>query len=140
MVIPFLNMLVALASITVLLLTVDPARAEDACEVPEVGSWWNEHARNKQVRRVEVESVCENERPVIRMRVFTRCAPRDCKWGWQPAYRTRSGRLAARFPGFFGARSIEVIFMGKRIEVLVTINPHDPRQTDDFHSAILTRR
>jgi len=115
------------------------AQAQDTCRIPEAGVWINDMAEFKQIRRIEIESFCEGERTAVRMRAFTRCSPRDCKWGWQPAYRTAGGRLIARFPGFFGAREIQVIFMGRRIEALVTIDPHDPTEPDAYHAAILAR-
>lgn len=118
-------------------------QAEHVCRIPEAGVWINDMAEVRQIRRIEIESFCEGEgenvRAAVRMRAFTRCSPRDCKWGWQPAYRTAGGRLIARFPGFFGAREIQVIFMGRRIEALVTIDPHDPTEPDSYHAAILAR-
>ncbi|WP_051241766.1 hypothetical protein [Stappia stellulata] len=115
------------------------AHAQDPCRVAEAGHWVNPSARTQQIKRIEVESHCENGQLVARMRAFTKCSPRDCKWGWTDAYRTSNGRLFARFPGFFGAREIQVILMGNRIEALVTIDPHDPREPDAFHAAILSR-
>ncbi len=118
---------------------VAEARAKDRCRIPEVGHWYNSAAQIQQIRRIEIESHCSGGLIVSRMRAFTRCAPRDCKWGWTQAIRLTNGRLIARFPGFFGAREIEIISMGSRIEALVKIDSHDPKVADSFHAAILTR-
>jgi hypothetical protein len=115
------------------------ARAQDPCRIAETGHWVNPSARTQQIRRIEIESHCEGGRVVARMRAFTKCSPRDCKWGWTEVYRTSNGRLFARFAGFFGSREIQVIPMGNRIEALVTIDPHDPKEPDSFHAAILSR-
>ncbi|SDU47129.1 hypothetical protein [Stappia sp. ES.058] len=115
------------------------ARAQDPCRIPETGHWINPSARTQQIRRIEIESDCKSGQLVARMRAFTKCAPRDCKWGWTEVYRTSNGRLFARFAGFFGSREIQVIPMGNRIEALVTIDPHDPKEPDAFHAAILSR-
>lgn len=117
----------------------DRARAQDPCRIAETGHWVNPSARTQQISRIEIESHCEGGRLVARMRAFTECSPRDCKWGWTDVYRLSNGRLFSRFPGFFGSREIQVIAMGNRIEVLVTIDPHDPREPDSFHAAILSR-
>lgn len=118
---------------------VSVARADDRCRIPEAGHWYNSEARTQQIRRIEIESHCSGGIIVTRMRAFTRCAPRDCKWGWTDAIRLTNGRLLARFPGFFGAREIEIISMGSRIEALVKIDSHDPKVADSFHAAILAR-
>lgn len=123
-------------------LTVDPgdAVAEDpACRVPETGHWRNPEAATKQIHRIEVASHCERGVIVVKARAFTKCAPRDCKWGWTDAIRTDNGRLTADFPGFFGARRVEMISMGDRMEVLVTVDPHDPLADDRFHGALMRR-
>lgn len=113
--------------------------AENRCRIPEAGRWYNPRAAMQQVRIIEIESHCSGGRIVSRMRVFTRCAPRDCKWGWTDAIRLTNGRLLARFPGLFGAREVEIIPMDHRIEALVKIQSHTAGVQDGFHAAILER-
>lgn len=135
------NLLIPLAAALVLFFAAPPsiAYAENRCRIPEAGRWYNPRAATQQVRRIEIESHCSGGQVVSRMRVFTRCSPRDCKWGWTEATRLTNGRLLARFPGLFGAREIEIIRMEDRIEALVKVQSHTPGTPDAFHAAILDR-
>uniref|UniRef100_UPI003BA88B76 hypothetical protein n=1 Tax=Stappia sp. TaxID=1870903 RepID=UPI003BA88B76 len=115
------------------------AAADERCQVPEAGRWINRNADYQEIRILEIESHCRGKQIVMRMRAFTRCSPRDCKWGWTDAWRNASGRVEASFPGLFGAREIQVITMEKRIEALVTYRPHDRSNAAEFHAAIMVR-
>ena len=126
-------------TLTVILTAPIAVAAENRCRIPEEGRWYNPRAATQQVRIIEIESHCSGGRIVSRMRVFTRCAPRDCKWGWTDAIRLTNGRLLARFPGLFGAREVEIIPMNHRIEALVKIQSHTAGVQDGFHAAILER-
>lgn len=129
-----------LASFLLTLLALQPpAEAKDKCRVAEAGRWINPGAAFQQIRVIEIESHCRGKQIVMRMRAFTRCAPRDCKWGWVDATRTRDGRVDAVFPGLFGAREIQVIAMEERVEALVTYRPHDRSTAAEFHAAIMVR-
>jgi hypothetical protein len=117
-----------------------PAAATEArCQAPEDGRWINHNADLQQIRIIEIESRCRGNRTEMRMRAFTRCSPRDCKWGWTDAWRNDRGRIEASFPGLFGAREIQVIAMDRRIEALVTYRPHDHSNAAAFHAAIMVR-
>ncbi|GGF02108.1 hypothetical protein H1W37_15095 [Stappia taiwanensis] len=122
-----------------LLLTTPALADEEHCRIPEAGSWVNPAAQTRQIRRIEVTSACIDGEVMARMRAFTHCAPRDCKWGWTEASRRADGRLFARFEGFFSAREIVIVRMGERIEARVTTVPHDPREPKAFHRAIMMR-
>lgn len=115
------------------------AGTPDEYHVPEAGAWLNPKARMQEIRRIEIESHCRGDQVVMRMRAFTRCSPRDCRWGWVDARRTGQGRIVAVFPGLFGAREIQVIPMEQRIEALVTFRPHDRAKAAEFHAAFMVR-
>ncbi|MCA1299889.1 hypothetical protein [Stappia indica] len=129
----------ALPLLGLLLLTTPSLADEEFCRIPEAGSWVNPAAQTRQIRRIEITSACIDGQVTAQMRAFTHCAPRDCKWGWTEAFRQADGRLFARFEGFFSAREIIIVRMGERIEALVTIDPHDPKEPNAFHSAIMIR-
>ncbi len=109
------------------------------CMIAEAGEWFNGAAKTNQLRRLEIESECQAGRIVIRIRAFTKCAPRDCKWGWTRARRNGLGQLEVTFSGFFGARSMLLSQMGDRMEAAIALEYHDPLQLDRFETVILTR-
>lgn len=122
-----------------LLLTTPSLVDEERCRIPEAGNWLNPAAQTRQIRRIEVTGICIDGQVTARMRAFTHCAPRDCKWGWTEASRQADGRLFARFEGFFSAREIAILRIDEHIEARVTTVPHDPRQPNAFHRAIMIR-
>ena len=91
-----------------LLLGVGLARAQSnesaACDKPrEVGTWVNKTAGVKDVSSVEIEYFCPED-PAFgawRVRLKTRCHPRDCTWGWSPASMSDDDTLHAGFQGFY---------------------------------------
>lgn len=127
-----------LLTVAVLAVGFDAVADDAACRIPETGLWLNPNATTKQIHRIEIASHCERGRIVVKARAFTKCSPRDCKWGWTEAFRSDNGRLNADFTGFFGSRRIEMIPMGDRMEVLVTTDPHT-HAPSQFHSALMQR-
>ncbi len=115
------------------------ARQDDACVQPETGVWTNANASGKQIARIEVDTTCPGGTIYYRVRVFVKCAPRDCKWGWTDGFRQSNGRLVADFPGFFAAKHVEMSVAGDRMHTNSTDSFHDRRRPDQHQSAILRR-
>ncbi|MEP3278400.1 MAG: hypothetical protein ABJN26_20185 [Stappiaceae bacterium] len=115
------------------------AQQEHGCVKPETGVWTNAKASAKQITRIEVSTKCPGGTIYYRVRVFVKCAPRDCKWGWTDGLRYSNGRLIADFPGFFAAKRVEMSVAGDRMHINATNSFHDRTQPDQFHSAILKR-
>lgn len=96
------------ALFVMVLLGIGVARAQSdegvACEKPrEVGMWLNRAAGVKDVSSVEIEYFCPED-PVFgawRVRLKTRCHPRDCTWGWSPAERGDDDTLRVGYQGFY---------------------------------------
>lgn len=114
-----------------------PAKAEDnSCITPESGSWRAKDPELKHLHRIEVESRCHGEAIAYRIRAFTLCYPRDCKWGWTEGVRIGNS-LVVDFMGFFGKRSIRLSAMGERMSAEVHSDPYDPEAADEVYSIIL---
>lgn len=114
-----------------------PAKAEDnTCITPETGSWRAKDPELKQLHRIEVEARCQGDAKAFRVRAFTLCYPRDCKWGWTEGVRIGNS-LVVDFMGFFGKRSIRLSAMGERMSAEVHADPYDPRASDEIYSTIL---
>lgn len=131
-----------LSSTALFLLTISlaaNAQQDDGCVQPETGIWTNAKAVSKQITRLEVTTQCPGGAIYYRVRVFVKCAPRDCKWGWTDGIRLSNGRLIADFPGFFAAKRVEMSVAGDRMHINATDSFHDRTQPDQHQSLILKR-
>lgn len=115
------------------------AQARIYCPLPEHGTWINPTAMAKELTRLEIETKCVNDEVFARVRAFTKCTPRDCKWGWTKAELRDGGGLRVILTGFFGAKRIDVRGFGSRLDAFVTDIKHDPRFPDEVKSYSLTR-
>ena len=103
-----------------LLLSLIPAQAQRIyCPLPEDGIWVNADAKPKEISRIEVESKCENEQVQVRVRAFTSCIPRDCKWGWTKAELRSDGAIQVVLIGFLSSKKITLRAFGSLLDAHV---------------------
>jgi len=103
-----------------LLLSAAPSFAQRVyCPLPEDGIWVYPEAEPKEITRVEIESRCENETVVIRVRAFTSCIPRDCKWGWTEAELRSDGAIQVLLIGFLSSKQLTIKAFGELLDVHV---------------------
>ncbi|MHA7775068.1 serine/threonine protein kinase [Roseibium sp. M-1] len=103
-----------------LLLTVAPSLAQRVyCPLPEDGIWVYPDAKPKEISRVEIESRCENDAVDVRVRAFTSCIPRDCKWGWTQAELRSDGAVQVLLIGFLSSKQLTIKAFGDLLDVRV---------------------
>ncbi|WP_299476382.1 serine/threonine protein kinase [uncultured Roseibium sp.] len=103
-----------------LLLSFTSAQAQRIyCPLPEDGIWVNPDAKPKEISRIEVESKCENEQVLVRVRAFTSCIPRDCKWGWTKAELRSDGAIQVVLIGFLSSKKITLRAFGSLLDTHV---------------------
>lgn len=113
--------LLLLAVISFLLLSAVPSQAQRIyCPLPEDGTWVYPDAKPKEISRIEVESKCENEQVFVRVRAFTSCIPRDCKWGWTKAELRSDGAIDVLLIGFLSSKQITLKAFGDLLDAHVT--------------------
>lgn len=119
-----------------------------ACEVPALaGVWENPHANVTQdLTRLEIAHVCQSElsggRAVLAgttwtVRAFSKCSPRDCKWGRERAEIDGKGRLVVIFPTFSARRTLHISAAGHAVYVDVEVDYHDERTKDRKEKLLL---
>ncbi|WP_417688444.1 serine/threonine protein kinase [Roseibium sp.] len=118
----------------------EEAEARIYCPLPEHGIWVNGQAKPKELSRLEIETKCVNDQVHARIRAFTKCSPRDCKWGWTKAELRDGGGLNVLLVGFLGVKNIDVRGFGDRLDAFVTDIKHDPQFPDTIQSYTLTRK
>ncbi|GAB4517026.1 MAG: hypothetical protein Tsb0019_16640 [Roseibium sp.] len=89
------------------------------CPLPEDGIWVNPDAAPKEISRVEVESRCVDDQVHVRVRAFTACIPRDCKWGWTKAERRSDGAIQVLLIGFLSSKQITLRAFGDLLDTHV---------------------
>ena len=118
----------------------EPTEAETlACFIEETGTWTNRHARSGDITRVQVESQCKGNRLVHRVRVLTKCAPRDCTWGWAQGAKKPGGRFVATFATYSAYRYFQMDVTGDHALVSVTYDYHDERKDNEAASFRMVR-
>lgn len=110
------------------------------CPLPEDGIWVNPEAEPKELTRLEIETRCENNQVHARIRAYTSCIPRDCKWGWTKAELREGGGLRVLLVGFLSAKLVEVRAFGEMLDAYVTNIAHDPKIPDQTKSYNLRRK
>lgn len=110
-----------------------------ACYTEETGAWVNPRPRKGDVARIEVESKCDGDRLAHRARTFTKCAPRNCSWGWTPAEKIGSRPFMAVFATYSAYRFVEMKVNGNRMDIYVTYDFHDDRKSNAAYSFVLHR-
>lgn len=113
-------MRIVILAASLFFLLVAPSQAERIyCPLPEDGVWVNPEAKPKEISRVEVRSKCENERVYIKVRAFTACIPRDCKWGWTDAELRSDGAIVVLLIGFLSSKKITLRAFGDVLDTHV---------------------
>lgn len=124
-------------STILLLLTAAPSLAQRIyCPLPEDGIWLNADAKAKEISRIEVESRCENEQVHVRVRAFTSCIPRDCKWGWTKAELRSDGAIQVLLIGFLSSKQITLKAFGDLLDthVINVVNDLSEPRTDKTYN------
>ncbi|MEM5581549.1 serine/threonine protein kinase [Roseibium sp. AS2] len=111
--------LILLAAGFVLFLATPSLAQRVYCPLPEDGIWVNADAAPKEISRIEVESRCENERVLVRVRAFTSCIPRDCKWGWTRAEMRSDGAIQVLLIGFLSSKQLTLKVFGDLLDTHV---------------------
>lgn len=122
--------------IPVLVGLAGPAGAQIYCPLPEDGVWVNPNAKPKEITRIEIESSCHDGRVDSRIRAFTSCIPRDCKWGWTRAEARDGGGLQVALLGFLSGKVIRVRRFGDILDAQVVDIPYDrslPREEQTYN-------
>ncbi|MBO6756510.1 MAG: serine/threonine protein kinase [Roseibium sp.] len=117
-----------------------PAEARIYCPLPEDGIWINPDATAKEITRIEIETTCIDEQVQARMRAFTKCIPRDCKWGWTPAELRDGGGFRVLLVGFLSSKELRVRAFRDVLDVQMLETPHDPARPDKREVYNLQRR
>ena len=118
-----------------------PAQAQDRiyCPIPEDGIWVNKSAKAKEITRIEIESKCVDNDVQMRLRAFTKCSPRDCKWGWQKAEFREYGGIRSYLIGFLSTKAVFARAMNGLLDVRLIEIPHDHNEDQKQESYTLTR-
>ncbi len=106
------------------------------CPIPQDGIWVNPEAAPKEISRVEVESKCENEQVHVRVRAFTSCIPRDCKWGWTEAELRSDGAVVVLLIGFLSSKKITLQAFGDLLDthVISVVNDLSEPRTEKTYN------
>jgi len=126
-----------------LLLSLVPSSAQEErvyCPLPEDGVWINPEAEPKEISRVEVQSRCLDEQVLVRVRAFTSCIPRDCKWGWTDAERRSDGAIEVLLIGFLTSKQLTVRAFGDMLDVHVINIVNDLSEPNREFTYNLTRK
>ncbi|MEJ8475180.1 serine/threonine protein kinase [Roseibium algae] len=118
----------------------DTVEARIYCPLPEHGIWVNDSAAAKELSRLEIETKCVDDRLHARIRAFTKCYPRDCKWGWTKAKQRDGGGLTVMLIGFLGSKRVDVRGFDDRLDAYMTDISHDPAHPDKVKSYTLKRK
>jgi hypothetical protein len=111
--------LILIATALLLLFTAPSLAQRIYCPLPEDGIWVNPDAAPKEISRVEVESRCVDDQVHVRVRAFTACIPRDCKWGWTRAERRSDGAIQVLLIGFLSSKQITLRAFGDLLDTHV---------------------
>ncbi|MET1413214.1 serine/threonine protein kinase [Roseibium sp. HPY-6] len=110
------------------------------CPLPEDGIWINPDAEPKEISRIEVESKCENEQVLVRVRAFTSCIPRDCKWGWTKAELRSDGAIQVVLIGFLSSKKITLRAFGSLLDAHVVNVVNDLSEPETKRTYNLNRK
>ena len=111
----------------------------NSCYSAETGIWQNRNAKPGDISQIQVETRCEGNRLVHRTRTLTKCAPRDCSWGWTPGIRGRNGRFSATYTTYSARRFVRIAVNDTRMDATVQNNFHDERKQRQSASYTLVR-
>jgi len=130
----------ALFLFLVLIGLASPSEAQIYCPLPEDGIWVNPDAKAKEITRIEIKSRCLDGRVDSKIRAFTSCIPRDCKWGWTAAELRDGGGLQVVLLGFLSRKVIRVRRFGDILDAHVLSIPYDQSLPRDEQTYNLQRK
>lgn len=141
---PSMNTLYLILSVLIVtVLSLGSSANADACKAHELdGNWENVRAEKKILHQIQIESVCEQNFNVARLKIraLEKCHPRDCSWGWSELVDLGQGELIAVFKTFIAERRLEISPVGNRLRVSVITNYINPARKDTSHTHVLVRR
>lgn len=130
---------IAAAGTTFYVMNEQAPPAYRLCYAQETGVWRNDSARPGDISVIQVETRCENNRLVHRTRTFTKCAPRDCSWGWTPGVRGTNGRFSAYYTTYSAHRLVDLRVNDQLMEAHVHNDFHDARKGEETSRFTLIR-
>lgn len=132
---------IVLISVTLLAVLYERGdlRVANHCYSAETGSWENPKARPGDISRIEIETTCKNDLLVHRARTFTKCAPRDCTWGWTKGKRGPGGRFVAIYTTYSAHRFVELDISDDQAYAYLENDYHDSRKTRETATYTLSR-
>lgn len=132
----------AYLSILLLLAFTQQATSSECIQSQAIGTWLNPFAGNKSdITKLEIWEVCDKDTvPHLKVKAYTACAPRDCTWGRAIAKKTKEQSLQVLFRTFFAKRLIKASINGKRMDVTVYDDFHDPRKSDQQRNFVLWKQ
>lgn len=111
--------------------------------LPPAGIWANLKAKNHELIRLEITRICRTDQKkkdssLWEIRAYSRCMPRDCKWGREKAKMDAQGRLNVRFQTFSAERIVSLVQKENKIYADIKIRYRKKRK-DDLQSLVFTR-
>lgn len=132
--------LVRLLALAATLLIAADTAALAQCDAPApAGIWENRHAKDQDLTRLEIIHACTKGQhgsySIIAgtswtIRAYSRCSPRDCKWGREAAYMDEQGRLVVKFKTFSARRALRITPAGSAISVEMLIDYYGAGRDD----------
>ncbi len=133
-----------LAFLSILLLFAfnQQAISGECIQSQAIGTWLNPFAGNKSdITKLEIWEVCSSETvPHLKVKAYTACAPRDCTWGRSIAQKADEQDIEVLYRTFFAKRLVKGSINGKRMDVVVYDDFHDPRKSDQQRSFVLWKQ
>ncbi|MCV6545696.1 MAG: hypothetical protein OIF56_00175 [Cohaesibacter sp.] len=118
------------------------AIAGDCIQSQAIGTWLNPFAGSKSdITKLEIWEVCSKDTvPHLKVKAYTACAPRDCTWGRSIAKKAEEQAIEVLYRTFFAKRLLKGSINGKRMDVTVYDDFHDPRKSDQQRSFVLWKQ
>ena len=125
-----------------------PVRAAECDPPPLAGVWLSTSPVTRQVVRAEIGYRCRKGdgsgtsriEHDYTLRIWSKCAPRNCPWGAATVRRDEKGRLVAEFRQFYSRRIVSLESAGLGLLVRVRIDYYDGERPDEVYEQFLERR
>jgi hypothetical protein len=107
-----------------------------------IGTWLNPFAGSKSdITKLDIWEECGQQTvPHLKVKAYTACAPRDCTWGRSIAQKADEHYVEVLYRTFFAKRLLKGSINGKRMDVTVYDDFHDPRKSDQKRSFVLWKQ
>ena len=115
----------------------------EACKAHKLdGSWVNVRAEKKILHRIDVETICDQNSAIVRLKIraLEKCHPRDCSWGWSELVDLGQDEFVAVFKTFIAERRLEISPIGNRLRVGVVTDYINPEREDTSMSHVLIQQ